>query len=39
MDGLRLRRLLGQRALIADGGMGTALIDAGVAVTTPAWRR
>ena len=33
MDGPGLRRLLGNGPLVADGGMGTALIDTGVAVT------
>ena len=33
MDGPGLRRLLGDGPLVADGGMGTALIDTGVAVT------
>jgi homocysteine S-methyltransferase len=32
MDGLALRSLLADGALVADGGMGTALIDAGVPV-------
>ena len=33
MDGPGLRRLLGDGPLVADGGMGTALIDTGVDVT------